>query len=235
MDTRLISTINLQRHYHRGHQTLKALDGVDLNVQRGELVAVVGSSGSGKSTLLNLIAGLDTPTDGYIEFESIRLDNMSRRELARYRAKSVGIVFQSFNLLPHQTALRNVEMSLYFDGTHRSERRAKAAHVLEKLGLSDRLEHRPVDLSGGEQQRVAIARAIVKKPRLLLADEPTGNLDKDNSRVIAGLLKELNREDLTIVVVTHDADLAGAVAERHLRIEYGRFVDTGDAEEVRQP
>jgi len=221
----LITANGLSRYYERAHHMVKALDGVDVSIPRGQFVAVVGASGSGKSTLLNLLAGLDSPTSGFIEVEGQRLDTLTRTELAAYRARRVGMIFQSFNLLPHQTALQNVELALYFNGTPRAARRRAAAEVLERLGLSNRLDHRPGDLSGGEQQRVAIARAVVKKPHLLFADEPTGNLDRDNARAIVQLLSELNREGLTIVMVTHDLELAQEVAGCVVRMNYGRIID----------
>jgi ABC-type lipoprotein export system ATPase subunit len=212
----------LSRHYVRGSHEIRAVDRVSLEIERSEFVVVVGASGSGKSTLLNLAAGLDRPTAGHIEVGGERLDRLSRRELSRYRARKVGMVFQSFNLLPHDTALKNVEMALYFDGTPRRERRAKAHEMLTRLGLEDRVGHRPGDLSGGEQQRVAIARALVKRPEMICADEPTGNLDEENSRSIVDLLVELNREGLTVLAVTHDTDMARRAASRILRMHYGR-------------
>ena len=196
-----IQTSGLCRYYKRGRNEVRAVDRVDLSFARGEFLAVVGASGSGKSTLLNLLAGLDTPTAGYIQVGPQRLDRLSRRELAAYRAHKVGMIFQSFNLLPHHTALKNVELALYFSGALRRERRSRAAAILERLGMAERLDHRPIDLSGGEQQRVAIARALVKTPEVLFADEPTGNLDQDNSSSIAALLGELNRDGLTVVLV----------------------------------
>lgn len=235
MNEPFIRTFDLSRIYRRGHHEVRALDGVNLRIQRKEFVAVVGSSGSGKSTLLNLLAGLDTPSSGHVEIDGRRLDECSRRELSAYRARSVGMVFQTFNLLPHETALRNVEMALYFDGTPRRQRRRLAGEALDQMGLSDRLDHRPADLSGGEQQRVAIARAIVKKPAILFADEPTGNLDQDNSSAIARLLAELNRAGLTVVIVTHDPDLARSNAGRIVRMSYGRIcsVEADDRSEGR--
>ena len=221
-----IQTKGLCRYYRRGPHTVKAVDGVDLAVERGEFLGIVGASGSGKSTLLNLLAGLDTPTSGTIEVEHIALDSLSRRELASYRAKRVGMVFQSFNLLGHQTALGNVEMALYFDDTPRKERRDVATRMLDRLGLSDRLDHKPADLSGGEQQRVAMARALVKHPEILFADEPTGNLDRDNSEQIMTLLSELNRDGITIVLVTHDLELAARYTHRTVRMHYGQ-IDNG--------
>jgi putative ABC transport system ATP-binding protein len=196
---------------------------VDLGIQRGEFVAVAGASGSGKSTLLNLLAGLDTPTSGHITVGSQRLDQISRRELAAYRARRVGMIFQSFNLLPHQTALKNVELALYFSGAAGKSRRDLSKSILERLGLSDRMDHRPADLSGGEQQRVAIARALVKQPDILFADEPTGNLDQDNSVSMIQLLTELNKGGLTVVMVTHDVDTVGAAAGRIIKMHYGRI------------
>ena len=183
-----IRTTDLCRYYKRVRHEVRAVDRVTLSIEKGEFVGVVGSSGSGKSTLLNLLAGLDTPTGGFIEVGGDRLDKLSSRELSVYRATKVGMIFQSFNLLSNHSALRNVEMALYFNGTPRRDRKKQATAMLERLGLGDRVTHRPVDLSGGEQQRVAIARALVKQPEIIFADEPTGNLDEENSRAIAKLL-----------------------------------------------
>jgi len=220
-----ICTLDLCRYYRRGSCEVKAVDEVSLSVHRGEFVGIVGASGSGKSTVLNLLAGLDTPTSGRIEIDGVVLGSLSRRELAVYRAQKVGMVFQSFNLISHRTALANVELALYFDDTPRRDRRQRAVTMLERLGLADRLDHRPADLSGGEQQRVAMARALVKQPRLLFADEPTGNLDQDNSRQIALLLDEPNKQGLTVLLVTHDLDLARTHAHRCIKMHYGRIVD----------
>jgi putative ABC transport system ATP-binding protein len=223
-----IRTQRLCRYYKRARHEVRAVDGVDLSIGKSEFLAVVGASGSGKSTLLNLLAGLDTPTSGHIEVDNRRLGKLSRRELARYRARTVGMVFQSFNLLPHHTALRNVELALYFDGTPRGQRHKKATEALDRLGLADRLLHRPVDLSGGEQQRVAIARALVKRPEVLFADEPTGNLDRENSRAIMNVLSELNATGMTVVLVTHDIESAEHVASRVVHMDYGRVVGGSD-------
>jgi putative ABC transport system ATP-binding protein len=220
-----ITTTDLCRYYKRGPYEIRAVDRVSIDVEKGQFVAVVGSSGSGKSTLLNLLAGLDRPTGGHVEAGGRRLDGLSRRDLARYRASRVGMVFQSFNLLPHHTALKNVEMALYFDGTPRRLRREKAREILVRLGLEERLGHRPADLSGGEQQRVAVARALVKGPDVLFADEPTGNLDEENARAIMDLLVRLNGEGLTVVMVTHDVERAERMAKRVLRMHYGRIVE----------
>ncbi|MFH1754919.1 MAG: ABC transporter ATP-binding protein [Candidatus Latescibacterota bacterium] len=184
---------------------------------------MVGASGSGKSTLISLLAGLDTPSSGHIEIDRQRLDELSTRALAAYRARKVGIVFQSFNLLGQHSALRNVEMALYFNDTPMRRRRDLAAAALEQLGLSDRLYHRPLDLSGGEQQRVAIARALVKRPEILFADEPTGNLDQENSDIIMNIIKQLNGDGMTIVLVTHDMAIARQNAGRVIQMHYGRI------------
>jgi len=224
MTTVHIETTHLSRYYRRGGHEVRALDDVSLKIAAGEFVAVVGASGSGKSTLLNLLAGLDTPTSGYISIKNRRLQQLSRRELSAYRARRVGIIFQSFNLLSHYTALQNVEMALLFNDTPRRVRPRQAKEILERLSLAERLDHRPADLSGGEQQRVAVARALVKGPELLLADEPTGNLDQENAMGIIALLKELNQEGLTVVLVTHDLRLAGETAQRVIEMHYGKVV-----------
>lgn len=203
---------------------VRALDGVTLTVNRGEFLSIVGSSGSGKTTLLNLMAGLDTPTSGSVMLDSSSLTSLSRRQLASYRARKTGMIFQSFNLISHYTALQNVETALYFNSTTPADRRRMASAMLDQLGLSDRKDHRPADLSGGEQQRVAVARAIVKRPEILFADEPTGNLDFENSTQIASLLTSLNREGLTIVMVTHNMEMAQSCSHRTIRMHYGRVV-----------
>ncbi|GAB4324336.1 MAG: ABC transporter ATP-binding protein [Candidatus Zixiibacteriota bacterium] len=223
-----ITASHLCRYYQRGTYEVRAVDHVTLGIARGDFVAVVGASGSGKSTLLNLLAGLDTPTSGEIRVGAQSLTAMSRRDLAAYRARHVGIIFQSFNLLPHQTALRNVETAMLFNGVNKVERRRRAGQMLDRLGIADRADHRPADLSGGEQQRVAIARALVKEPDIIFADEPTGNLDHDNTESIASLLTSLNRDGMTIIMVTHDLDLARRTAQRSIRMVYGK-IDAGDA------
>jgi len=220
-----LKTIDLCRYYRRGQQEVRALDGVSLTVERGEFIGLVGSSGSGKSTMLNLLAGLDTPTSGSVELEGVPLSSMSRRQLAAYRAEKVGMIFQSFNLISHYTALQNVETALYFNGTAPKERRRRAVKILEQLGLGDRKTHKPANLSGGEQQRVAVARAIVKKPEILFADEPTGNLDYENAQQIASLLTSLNRDGLTIVMVTHNLEMAHVCAHRTIRMQYGKIIE----------
>lgn len=220
-----IHTSGLCRYYKRGDHEIRAVDGVDLSIGKGEFTAVVGSSGSGKSTLLNLLSGLDTPTSGHIEVDGQRLDQLSRRDLSRYRAEKIGMVFQTFNLVTSRTALGNVELALYFNQTSRRKRRELAKDILSRLGLSERMGHRPNDLSGGEQQRVALARALVKQPEILFADEPTGNLDQQNAAAIADLLTELNEDGLTVLLVTHDMDLAEKTAGRIVRMHYGKIVE----------
>jgi len=223
LNPRWLSAVEVSRHYRSGPEAIRAVDQVSLTLGTGDFLAVVGSSGSGKSTLLNLLAGLDTPTAGHIEVDGRALSVMDRRGRAQYRGRDVGMVFQSFNLISHLTALQNVELALYFNDTPRRKRRDQAEAILGRLGLAGRIHHRPADLSGGEQQRVALARALVKGPRVLLADEPTGNLDSDNARMIAELFSELNRQGLTVVLVTHDLALASRYARRVARMHYGKL------------
>jgi putative ABC transport system ATP-binding protein len=231
MSATWLETTQLCRYYRRGPHEVRAVDKVDLSIPRGEFVRIVGASGSGKSTLLNLLAGLDTPTHGHIKIDNVPLNSLTRRQLSAYRAKQVGMVFQSFNLLPYKTALENVEMALFFNSVPYRERRTRSIDILETLGLGDRIDHRPSDLSGGEQQRVAIARALVKRPEVIFADEPTGNLDHDNSIQIAGLLANLNQDGLTVILVTHDLDLAKQYAPRTIRMQYGTIVNDSGRKE----
>jgi putative ABC transport system ATP-binding protein len=228
MSKTLLQTVGLCRYYRSGTHEVRAIDGVDLTIEQGEFIGIVGASGSGKSTILNLMAGLDTPTSGHIEVDGTSLSSLSRRDLAAYRARKVGMVFQSFNLITHHTALKNVEMALYFNEISKKERRRRATETLEQLGLGDRVTHKPNDLSGGEQQRVAMARAIVKRPEILFADEPTGNLDQENTNQISRILTELNKQGLTIILVTHDLDLAREYSHRTVRMNYGRIVNEHD-------
>jgi len=224
----LLQTIDLCRYYRRGEHQIRALDHIDLSLRRGELLAVVGSSGSGKSTLLNLMAGLDTPTSGRVVIGGRALGEMSRRELSAFRAGRIGMVFQSFNLLPHLSALRNVELALYFTSAAKRERRKMAGEMLERLGLGERLHHLPGELSGGEQQRVAMARALIKKPEIVYADEPTGNLDFDNATQLGKLLADLNSHGLTVVIATHDLTLAQQIGHRRIHLRYGCLIDDPD-------
>ncbi|HUL81308.1 MAG TPA: ABC transporter ATP-binding protein [Gammaproteobacteria bacterium] len=203
-----IKTHNLQRRYQMGGETIHALRGVDLVIERGEYVAIMGPSGSGKSTLMNMIGCLDSPDDGEYWLNGQLVSEMNDRELARVRNKEVGFVFQTFNLLPRANALHNVELPLIYAGLRRRERMARAKKALAQVGLGERMGHRPAEMSGGQRQRVAVARALVTEPSILLADEPTGNLDSTTSRDIMGLFRELNSAGHTIVVVTHEPDIA---------------------------
>jgi putative ABC transport system ATP-binding protein len=215
----LIATTNLKKHYTMGDTLVRALDGVSVTIDEGEIVALVGPSGSGKSTLLSLVAGLDQATDGTLNVFGQDLAAMSRAELSLHRRRTVGVIFQSFNLVPTMSALENVALSMMFAGVPRAARDARARTLLESVGLGGRQHHRPRELSGGEQQRVAIARALANEPRLLLADEPTGNLDSRTSREIMDLLTSLNARDRkTIVFVTHDGPLAARYAQRTIAL-----------------
>ncbi|MBL7191520.1 ABC transporter ATP-binding protein [bacterium] len=220
----MIKIENLKKYYRLGDSEVRAVDGVDLTVSKGEFLGIVGASGSGKSTLLNLIGGLCTPTGGRITVEDGELTEMSSRRLAKYRAKQIGMVFQSFNLIPHRTALSNVELALYFNGAPALKRKSSAQDILIKLGMGDRLKHKPDDLSGGEQQRIAIARALVKNPPILLVDEPTGNLDRENSISVAEIFAQWNRQGGTIIMVTHNLELAEKYTHRIMKMDFGRIV-----------
>jgi putative ABC transport system ATP-binding protein len=220
--TTLLETENLMKHYPMGDAVVRALDGVSIAIPEGELVALLGTSGSGKSTLLNLIAGLDHPTSGSVRINGSDLSKMSPEQLSRHRRENIGMIFQSFNLVSTMTALENVTLAMMFAGVPKIEREQRAAQLLEATGLKGRQRHRPKELSGGEQQRVAISRALANKPRVLLADEPTGNLDSRTSREIMELLKGLNeREGITIVLVTHDSNLAAQYARRTITMMDG--------------
>jgi len=226
-----IETRSLSRTYLVGDVRVAALDDVSLAVEAGRFVAITGASGSGKSTLLNLLGGLDTPTAGTIEVDGSLVSAMDREALARYRRFGAGMIFQSFNLIAARTALENVELPLVFAGVDRKDRTRRAADLLDQVGLSQRAGHRPPELSGGEQQRVAVARALANGPRLLLADEPTGNLDSRTSREIVGLLAGLNRDrGLTVVMVSHEEALVREFAHEIVRLQDGRVVaEAGEA------
>jgi putative ABC transport system ATP-binding protein len=217
----VIVTRQLQRDYDMGGEVVHALRGVDLTIRKNEFVAVMGPSGSGKSTLMNLIGCLDSPTAGEYWLNGHRVSDLDDDELARIRNKEIGFVFQTFNLLPRATALNNVELPLVYAGLGARDRRAQATEALTRVGLADRMQHRPNELSGGQRQRVAIARALVNSPSILLADEPTGNLDSGTSEEILGLFDQLFRDGQTIVLVTHEADIA-AHARRQVHLKDGR-------------
>ena len=207
-DTKTVISINDISKVYEGPPPVKALDGVSLNVKEGDLVAIVGQSGSGKSTLLNMIGLLDSVTDGSIEIEGKDISDLTDNELSKFRGEKIGFIFQSFFLLPGLTAQENVAEGLLYQGISRSERLEKAGDVLEQVGLGDRLSHLPKELSGGQQQRGAIARALVQDPAFVLADEPTGNLDKESGINILNILKELNDQGKTVIMITHNQEHA---------------------------
>jgi putative ABC transport system ATP-binding protein len=220
----VIRTEGLQKTYVSGTNEVHALRGIDLTIEGGELVAIMGSSGSGKSTLMNLLGCLDGPTAGSYELDGLRVDNMSRNDLAAIRNHKIGFVFQGFNLLARTTAVENVELPLLYDRSGRKrDTRALAIRALERVGLGDRLDHQPSELSGGQQQRVAIARALVTEPALVLADEPTGNLDSRTTIEVMALFQELNEQGITIVLVTHEPEVA-IYAKRVVEVRDGRIV-----------
>jgi lipoprotein-releasing system ATP-binding protein len=229
--TALLSARGLHKHYRVGGKDLHVLRGVDVQVARGEWVAVQGASGSGKSTLLHLIGGLDQPSEGTVWFDQTNIFELHGGALDRYRNRHVGFVFQSYHLLPELNALENVligsmiRSSILGWPVRRGEARRRAAELLDRVGLGDRLKHRPSKLSGGERQRVAIARALVNQPDVLLADEPTGNLDAETGKQIMGLIRELHEQGQTIVMVTHDRDIAAA-ADRRLWLRKGSLTDS---------
>jgi len=223
--SQLIRVDRLTKVYASGKIRITALDEVSLEFEEGLFAAITGASGSGKSTLLNLLGGLDTPTSGTIEVKGKRISDMGKYELALYRRYGAGIIFQSFNLISNRTALENVELPLIFSGSPKKERRERSKEMLDRVGLSHRLGHRPSELSGGEQQRVAIARALINRPQLLLADEPTGNLDSRISLEIVELLAELNRnQGLTVIMVSHEEALAAEFAKKTIRLQDGRVM-----------
>jgi putative ABC transport system ATP-binding protein len=219
----IIAVEALRKVYYMGDVEVPALQGVSFEIRRGEFVAIMGPSGSGKSTLMNLLGCLDTPTSGTYRLDGVPVDQLAGDELSALRARKLGFIFQQYNLLPRQSALRNVEMPLIYRGVSAGERRRRGQAALQIVGMSDRLQHRPNELSGGQQQRVAIARALVGSPSVILADEPTGALDTRTSAEIMGVLQRLNREQgLTVILVTHERDVA-AYAERAIHLRDGRI------------
>jgi len=216
----LIKLRKITRDFQLGSQTVKVLKGIDLDINKNEYVALMGSSGSGKSTLMNLLGCLDTPTDGEYWLNGNDVSKMSDNDLAEVRNTEIGFVFQTFNLLPRSTALENVSLPMVYAGKSNSERTTRATSVLEQVGLADRMDHRPNQLSGGQRQRVAIARALVNKPSIILADEPTGNLDSKTSEEIMNLFKEIHALGNTVIVVTHEEEIAQR-AKRIIRLRDG--------------
>ncbi|NMC45104.1 MAG: ABC transporter ATP-binding protein [candidate division Zixibacteria bacterium] len=218
----LIEVDDLWKTYEMGQEKVHALQGITLAIEKGEYVAIMGPSGSGKSTLMNLIGCLDTPSQGTYKLNDTPVADRNDDELARIRNKEIGFVFQTFNLLPRATALHNVELPLIYNGTSGEDRRRKAIQAMEIVGLADRMLHKPNELSGGQRQRVAIARALVNNPSIVLADEPTGNLDSTTGKEIMGLLAELNRQGNTLIVVTHEYNIA-KMAERIIYLRDGKI------------
>lgn len=220
----IIEAQNIIKDYDMGKVKVRALNGIDLSIEKGEFVAIIGPSGSGKSTLMHIIGCLDTPTEGLYLLDNLKVSDLHKSELAAIRNKKVGFVFQTFNLLPHLNILKNVELPLMYAGMKTKERIKQAKEILASVGLSDRLKHKPSELSGGQRQRVAIARAIVNKPAIILADEPTGNLDTQAGSDILSIFNELHAQGHTVIIVTHDMAVAKR-ADRIIRIIDGKIVD----------
>jgi putative ABC transport system ATP-binding protein len=220
----MINLSNITKTYHMGELDITVLAGITLSIKPGELIAVMGPSGSGKSTLMNIIGCLDRPTSGVYHFEDREISTLSDDELASVRNVKIGFVFQTFNLLPRLSALKNVEVPLIYSGVPARTRKERAAPMLERVGLAERMYHKPTELSGGQQQRVAIARALVNNPPLLLADEPTGNLDSRSGEEILNILTELNKQGVTIVIVTHDQNVAGR-CKRNIHLKDGQIIE----------
>jgi putative ABC transport system ATP-binding protein len=221
-----IRSENVCRHYRMGESVIRAVDGISLDVRAGEFVALLGTSGSGKSSMLNLVAGLDRPTAGSVLVQNRDLAKLSREELAKYRLHVVGMVFQSFNLIASMTLAENVELPLRFAEVDRSKRADMACDALKRVGLGARVNHRPSELSGGEQQRAALARALINRPKILLADEPTGNLDSQTGTEIMEMIRGFNRElGMTVVMVTHERALAERYSQRMIFLADGKLID----------
>ena len=229
--TTLLETRQVSKIYRAGNTQVAALSGVSIEVRAGEFVAIQGTSGSGKSTLLNVLGGLDRPTTGEVLFEGRPLVLSDKSQMARYRRHSIGMIFQNFNLIPSMTAVENVSLSLAFGGVRESTRKRRACELLRRVGLDQRMDHRPSELSGGEQQRVAIARALANNPRVLLADEPTGNLDSAREDEILRLLREMvARDGVSVLMVTHNHELAERFADCSISLKDGCVVHTDSAQ-----
>ena len=221
----LLEARKVSKVYQMGTTSVTALDNISMTMDEGEFVSIQGTSGSGKSTLLNMVGGLDHPTTGDVFFNTKPLGPFSKKEMARYRRYSVGMIFQNFNLIPTMTAEENVGLALAFGGIRGTERHERAAELLNRVGLADRLTHRPAELSGGEQQRVPIARALANNPKVLLADEPTGNVDSTRAHELLALLREMvDKDSLTILMVTHDRELATSFSDRIILMKDGRII-----------
>ena len=218
----LIHIENMKKIYNPGENEVRALDGIDLDIEKGDLVAIVGHSGSGKSTLMNMLGCLDTPTSGKYVLDGQDVASMTDNQLAEVRNKEIGFIFQGFNLISNLDAVENVELPLVYRGVSKNERKQLAMEALKSVGLEDRMKHKPNEMSGGQQQRVAVARAVAAKPPIILADEPTGNLDTKSTQEIMEILKELHRSGRTVIIITHDEEIASQ-AHRVIRILDGRI------------
>ena len=218
----LIHIENMKKIYNPGENEVRALDGIDLDIEKGDLVAIVGHSGSGKSTLMNMLGCLDTPTSGKYVLDGHDVASMTDNQLADVRNKEIGFIFQGFNLISNLDAVENVELPLVYRGVSKNERKQLAMEALKSVGLEDRMKHKPNEMSGGQQQRVAVARAVAAKPPIILADEPTGNLDTKSTQEIMEILKELHRSGRTVIIITHDEEIASQ-AHRVIRILDGRI------------
>ena len=226
----LIDVKNLFKIYHEGEESeVRALDGVSLSVDRGEFLAIIGQSGSGKSTLMNILGCLDIPTYGDYHLDGVDVTELSDRQLAHIRNKQIGFIFQQYNLIQSLTVLENVELPLIYQGVNADDRRDMALEALARVGLANRIKHRPVEMSGGQQQRVAIARAIATKPPIIMADEPTGALDSHTGQEVLKFLQELNKEGSTVILITHDNGIA-ATARRVVRLADGRIIEDREQE-----
>ena len=224
----LVELRNVSKIYHLGGEEIRALDDVSLDIERGEFISIIGPSGSGKSTLMHILGCLDSPSNGTIQLDGTMIENATQRELARIRNQKIGFVFQFFNLLPKLNVLQNVELPMIYSGVSSRERRERARHALTLVDMENRAKHRPMQLSGGQQQRAAIARALVNNPRILFADEPTGNLDSHTGEAILQLFHQLSQEGRTIALVTHDPEIA-AVTPRRIEIRDGKVAINVDA------
>ena len=218
----LIHIENMKKIYNPGENEVRALDGIDLDIEKGDLVAIVGHSGSGKSTLMNMLGCLDTPTSGKYVLDGQDVASMTDNQLADVRNKEIGFIFQGFNLISNLDAVENVELPLVYRGVSKNERKQLAMEALKSVGLEDRMKHKPNEMSGGQQQRVAVARAVAAKPPIILADEPTGNLDTKSTQEIMEILKELHRSGRTVIIITHDEEIASQ-AHRVIRLLDGRI------------
>ena len=220
----LIKTVDLSRHYKVGEEEVIALDKVNLEIERNKICAILGTSGSGKSTLLNMLAGIERPSGGEVYIGKYRIDNLSEADLAKFRQKFTGFIFQSYNLMPTMTALENVALPLMFKGVGKEEREAKAMEMLKLVGIDNRYTHKPKEMSGGQQQRVGIARAFVTDPSVVFADEPTGNLDPANSNEIMKILDQVNKQGTTVLVVTHNMEIVQQMKKRTITMSEGKII-----------